>query len=264
MNCRLRFKQADPDVAEKTHMKKTTILITGASRGIGRATAERLAKNGYDVVGLARSRGEGTFPGHLMAADLSDPDTTQAALVDVTSRFEIHGLVNNLGLNILQPLGSIDLASFARVIDVNIRVSIQCAQAVLAGMKRRRRGRIVNIASRAVLGRNDHTSYGAAKAGMIGMTRTWALELAEFGITANVVAPGPTATEMFRKDSLTEYGAPNGKPLEFFTNRIPMGRLGEPDEIAAAIEFFLSDGASFTTGQVLYVCGGLSIGTAAV
>jgi 3-oxoacyl-[acyl-carrier protein] reductase len=245
-------------------MAKPAILVTGASRGIGRATVERLANGGYDVVGLARTAGEGIFPGHFFAVDLSDPAATAAALSQVTSQFEIHGLVNNLGLNILQPLGAIDFESFARVIDLNLRVSIQCAQAVLPGMKARRRGRIVNIASRAVLGRNDHSSYGAAKAGTIGMTRTWALELAEFGITANVVAPGPTATEMFRKDSLTEYGAPNGKPLEFFTNRIPMKRLGEPDEIAAAIEFFLSDGASFTTGQVLYVCGGLSIGTAAL
>ena len=78
-------------------MKKATILITGASRGIGRATAERLAKNGYEVVGLARSLGEGTFPGHLIAADLSDPDATHAALSKVTSQFEIYGLVNNLG-----------------------------------------------------------------------------------------------------------------------------------------------------------------------
>jgi 3-oxoacyl-[acyl-carrier protein] reductase len=245
-------------------MAKSAILVTGASRGIGRATAERLSHGSYEVIGLARTAGEGKFPGHFVPADLSDPAATAAALSQVTSNFEIHGLVNNLGLNILQPLGAIDFESFARVIDVNLRVCIQCAQAVLPGMKARRRGRIVNIASRAVLGRNDHSSYGAAKAGTIGMTRTWALELAEFGITANVVAPGPTATEMFRKDSLTEYGAPNGKPLEFFTNRIPMRRLGEPDEIAAAIEFFLSDDASFITGQVLYVCGGLSIGTAAL
>jgi 3-oxoacyl-[acyl-carrier protein] reductase len=246
------------------YMAKPAILVTGASRGIGRATAERLAKGNHEVIGLARSAGEGQFPGHFVAVDLSDAAATEAVLSEVTSRFDIHGLVNNLGLNILQPLGAIDFESFARVIDVNLRISIQCAQAVLPGMKQRRRGRIVNIASRAVLGRSDHTSYGAAKAGMIGMTRTWALELAEFGITANVVAPGPTATEMFRKDSLVEYGAPNGKPLEFFTNRIPMRRLGEPDEIASAIEFFLSEGASFITGQVLYVCGGLSIGTAAI
>lgn len=245
-------------------MAKATILVTGASRGIGRATAERLAKNGYEVVGVARTAGDGKFPGHFIAADLSTPESTAAAMSEVISRFEIYGLVNNLGLNILQPLGSIDPASFMKVIDVNVRVSIQCAQAVLPMMKKKKKGRIVNVSSRAVLGRADHSSYGAAKAAMIGMTRTWALELAELGITANVVAPGPTATEMFRKDSLLEYGAPNGKPLEFFTNRIPMKRLGEPDEIAAAVEFFLSDGASFTTGQTLYVCGGLSVGLAAM
>jgi 3-oxoacyl-[acyl-carrier protein] reductase len=244
-------------------VNKATVLVTGASRGIGRATVERLAKGGYQVVGFARNPGDGAFPGHFIPVDLSDSGATQAALDDVTARFEIDGLVNNLGLNVLQPLGSIDFASFGRVIDINLRTTIQCAQAVLPGMRQRRRGRIVNVSSRALLGRQDHSSYAAAKAGLIGLTRTWALELAGDGITVNVVAPGPTATEMFRKDSLTEYGAPNGKPLEFFTNRIPMRRLGEPDEIAAAIEFFLSAGASFVTGQVLYACGGLSIGNVA-
>lgn len=241
---------------------RSTVLVTGASRGIGRATAERLAAAGHQVVGFARHPGEAPFPGVFMPVDLADPKATQAALDEATGRFEIGGLVNNLGLNVLQPLGAIDIDSFARVIDVNLRTAIQCAQAVLPGMRARQHGRIVNVASRALLGRQDHSSYAAAKAGMVGLTRTWALELAAHGITANVVAPGPTATEMFRKDNLAEYGAPNGRPLEYFTGRIPMQRLGEPDEVAAVIEFFLSESSSYVTGQVLFVCGGLSIGSA--
>lgn len=244
-------------------MKQATVLITGASRGIGRATAERLAKNGAFVVGLARTAGHGTFPGHFRAVDLADRDATQAALDDVNERFEISGLVNNVGFNIGQPLETLDLATFEKIVDLNVRTSIQCALAVLPGMRRRRKGRIVNVSSRALLGREGHSSYSAAKAALIGLTRTWALELAPHGITANVVAPGQTATEMFRNNNLIEFGAPNGRPLETFTKRIPMGRLGEPDEIAAAIEFFLSDPASYVTGQVLYICGGLSLGNVA-
>jgi 3-oxoacyl-[acyl-carrier protein] reductase len=246
-----------------TAATKPTVLVTGASRGIGRATAERLALSGHEVVGLARSAGDGRFPGPFFSVDLSDADAARNALEEVTARFQIDGLVNNLGFNALSPLGSIDLSTFAKVIDINLRTAIQCAQAVLPGMRQRRRGRIVNVASRALLGRQDHSSYAAAKAGLVGLTRTWALELAAHGITANVVAPGPTATEMFRKDNLAEHGAVNGRPLAYFTDRIPMRRLGEPDEIAAVIEFFLSEGASYVTGQVLYACGGLSIGNVA-
>lgn len=241
---------------------RSTVLVTGASRGIGRATAERLAAAGHQVVGFARQPGDAPFPGVFIPVDLADAEATQAALDEAAGRFEIGGLVNNLGLNVLQPLGSIDIETFARVIDVNLRTAIQCAQAVLPGMRARQHGRIVNVASRALLGRQDHSSYSAAKAGMVGLTRTWALELAAHGITANVVAPGPTATEMFRKDNLAEYGAPNGRPLEYFTGRIPMQRLGEPDEVASVIEFFLSESSSYVTGQVLFVCGGLSIGSA--
>ncbi|MEO8740560.1 MAG: SDR family oxidoreductase [Casimicrobiaceae bacterium] len=244
-------------------MKQSAILVTGASRGIGRATAERLASSGRFVVGLARNPGDGAFPGHFQAVDLADREATRAVLDAVNERFEINGLVNNVGFNIGQPLEALDLASFEKVVDLNVRTSIQCALAVLPGMRTRRKGRIVNVSSRALLGREGHSSYSAAKAALIGLTRTWALELAPHGITANVVAPGQTATEMFRNNNLIEFGAPRGRPLEHFTNRIPMRRLGEPDEIAAAIEFFLSDGASYVTGQVLYVCGGLSIGNVA-
>ena len=244
-------------------MKQSAVLVTGASRGIGRATAERLASSGRFVVGLARSPGDGAFPGYFHAVDLEDREATGAALEVVTERFEFSGLVNNMGFNIGQPLETLDLATFERIVDLNVRTSIQCALAVLPGMRERRKGRIVNVSSRALLGREGHSSYSAAKAALIGLTRTWALELAPHGITANVVAPGQTATEMFRKANLIDSGAPRGRPLEYYTNRIPMRRLGDPDEIASAIEYFLSDGAAYVTGQVLYVCGGLSIGNVA-
>ena len=121
-------------------------------------------------------------------------------------------------------------------------------------MKARRKGRIVNLGSRAALGKAGRTVYGATKGAIVALTRTWALELGPFGITANSVAPGPIATEMFYKDNPPE--APATKAL---LSAIPIGRIGTPQDVAGAVNFLLSDDASFITGQTLYVCGGLSI-----
>lgn len=239
-----------------------TILITGASRGIGLATAKHLADAGYAVVGTARHPPEEGFPGAFYAADLSDRRATDQILANISAEHRIDGVVNNVGFNVLEPLGAVELDNFWRVIDLNVRTTIQVTQAVLPGMRERRYGRIVNISSRAVLGRRQRTSYGAAKAGIIGMTRTWALELADEGITANVVSPGATDTEMFRKNNLE--GQDGEANRQRFLADIPMRRFGTPAEIAYAIAFFLDRRASFITGQVLHVCGGSSVGTAAL
>lgn len=236
-----------------------TVVITGASKGIGLATAKHLAAEGVDVIGLARTAPQG-FPGRFIAVDLGDETATAETLAGLGSEVPVDGVVNNLGLNILEPVGTIDLDKFRKVIDLNLRTTIQVTQAFLPGMQERRYGRIVNLSSRGALGREKRSSYGAAKAGIVGMSRTWALELATARITVNVVSPGPTATEMFKRNNLENEMAEQNRRR--FLADIPMGRFGEPEEIAYAIAFFLSRGASFITGQVLHVCGGSSVGPA--
>lgn len=238
------------------------VLITGASQGIGQATARLLADQGIAVVGVARSMHEAAFPGAFHAADLSDRTATRAVLDEILAEHPVDGLVNNLGFNIVEPLGQVDIDHFQRVIDLNLRTTIEVTQSVLPGMRAKGYGRIVNISSRGALGRVGRTSYGAAKAGLIGMSRTWALELAADGITVNVVSPGPTATEMFRRNNLS---GPDARERErAFLADVPMNRFGTVDEIAFGIATFLDRRASFMTGQVLHVCGGSTIGAAPI
>ena len=139
--------------------------------------------------------------------------------------------------------------------DLNVRTAVQLTQAVIPGMKTRGWGRVVNLTSLVTVGYPERTSYGAAKAALDFCTRAWARELATTGITVNSVAPGPTETQTFRA------GSPPGSPGERrYLQAVPQGRLGQPEEIAAAISFLLSDDAAFITGQTLRVDGGGSIG----
>lgn len=233
-------------------------LITGATAGIGRATAERLARQGRPVIGLAR-RPPVAFPGVFHPVDLADRDATAAALAELTARFPIAAVVNNVGLVRPQPLGELDLDDLAAVLDLNLRPAVQAVQAVLPEMKRRNWGRIVNISSLTVLGSVHRTSYAAAKTALISFTRSWALELAASGITVNAVAPGPTETALFRANN-----PPGSEGERRYLRRVPMGRIGAPDEIAAVICFFLSEDAAFITGQTLFVDGGASLGHAQI
>lgn len=236
-------------------MTDRATLITGASRGIGRALADRLAADGETVVGLSRTRPEGDFPGAYYEVDLGDRDALADALLRIVREHPVTRVVNNAGALVAADLSGTTLDGFETEIAVNLRAALQCVQACLPEMRRQEAGRIVNVASRAITGRRKRSGYAAAKMGLIGFTRTWALELAQHGITVNAVAPGPTATEMF----LTNM--PPGSPeYEQVISGTPMRRMGKPEEAAAAIAFFLSDDASFVTGQTLFVCGGGSIG----
>ncbi len=237
-----------------------TVLITGASRGIGLATAKILAEDGFNVVGVARNAPTNSFPGDFFTGDLGDESGTDTLMAEILARHQIDGIVNNVGVNVLEPLGEVSLENFHRVIDINLRIPIQITQAALPGMKERNYGRIVNISSRGALGRENRTSYAAAKAGVVGMSRTWALELAPFGITVNVVSPGPTETEMFRKNNLEGEKAEENRRK--FLAGVAMNRFGQPEEVGYAIAVFFDRRASFITGQLLHACGGSCIGAA--
>jgi 3-oxoacyl-[acyl-carrier protein] reductase len=236
-------------------MSKPAILVTGASKGIGLAVAEKLAAQGHHVVGLARNTDGVAFPGTLLSCDMASADAVAATLPRIAGEFQIEGLVNNVGIASPQPLGGIDLATLQHVFDLNVRAAVQVTQFFVEGMKQRRQGRIVNVVSRAIHGGHDRTAYAAAKSALVGCTNTWALELAEFGITSNAVAPGPVETELFRKSR--PVGSEGEKKIHA---SIPMRRLGTPAEVASAICYLLSADAAFITGQVLGVDGGGSIG----
>ncbi|MDQ5920407.1 MAG: 3-oxoacyl-[acyl-carrier protein] reductase [Pseudomonadota bacterium] len=231
------------------------VLITGASRGIGLAISSLLSARGYHVIGIARTNAVNKFPGTFFKCDLVNLEQTELVLSQIKQEFPgISRIINNAGIALPQPLGDIDFASLQSVLDLNVRSAVQVTQAFVSSMQSAAYGRIINITSRAVLGFKNLSSYSAAKNALLGLTRTWALELAPFNITVNAVAPGPIDTGLFRQ------GNPSGSKKEAdIIAGIPLGRIGKPEEVAATIDFLLSDGAAFITGQNICVDGGGSL-----
>jgi NAD(P)-dependent dehydrogenase (short-subunit alcohol dehydrogenase family) len=228
-------------------------LVTGATKGIGRALVERLHKRGERVIGVSRNPDD-SFPDILVTADLSNPTQRRDALAGIVGQYLVTRLVNNVGFNQMQALEDITTDMYQKVMDTNLAALVDATQLVCPTMRRLGQGRIVNISSRSLLGRFGGSVYSAAKAAMVGFTRSWALELANQGITVNCVAPGPISTDMFERNN--PQGSESRKRL---TQSVPMGRMGTPDEVADLIDYLLSDGASFITGQTMFVCGGSSI-----
>ena len=234
-----------------------TTLITGASRGIGRACADRLAAAGHHIVNLDLTAPDDAFKGDSFEVDLADRGAVGACLEELTQRYEFNGLLNNVGTTGEQPLEAIELNVFDRVMEVNVVTAIQCARACIPIMKAQRFGRIVNISSELILGIAKRTAYAGTKAMLSNFARVWSLELTPFGITVNAIAPGPTNTEFFMNNN------PIGSPQrEAKLKRIAAGRFGEPEDMANMVDFLMKNESEYVTGQTLFVCGGSSVGNA--
>jgi len=237
-----------------------TAVVTGGSAGIGKAICLDLLEQGYEVVSLARRKAEIDHPKlHSIEVDLADRAATAAAAEELVSRFEVTTVVHNAGVIRAALLPEVQLSDLDALVDLHLGCAIQLVQAALPAMRARRFGRVVLLSSRAALGLATRTSYSATKAGMLGMARTWALELAPEGITVNVVAPGPIRTDMFY--DVVEAGSEKERAL---AASVPVRRLGESADVARAVRFFADPANSFVTGQVLYVCGGTSVGSLAL
>jgi 2-hydroxycyclohexanecarboxyl-CoA dehydrogenase len=238
-------------------------LVTGAGRGIGKAIAERLAAEGAKVAvadidpataaATASEIGRGAI---AVTMDVTDGASVRDAVAETAKHLgPIDVLVNNAGWDKIEPFVKSQEETWDRVIAINLKGPIRCARAVLDSMIERRSGKIVSIGSDAGrVGSSGEAVYSAAKAGVIGFGRTLAREVARYGINVNVVCPGPTNTPL-----LQETIGGNEKLMASLKQAIPLGRTGEPDDLASAVAFLASDDAGFITGQTLSVSGGLSM-----
>ncbi len=244
---------------------KRVIVVTGASRGIGRAIATALSEPGCDVIVNYNSSADaaretagaveakGAVP-HLRQFSVGDADSVREAFREITktlSRIDV--LINNAGITRDNLVAMMKPSEWEEVLDTNLKGAFLCSQAAIKPMLRQRFGRIVNITSVVgFIGNGGQCNYSAAKAGLMGFTRSLARELVSRNITVNAVAPGYITTDM------TQHMPDSAK--EGLLAQIPAGRAGTPEEVAAAVKFLASDEAAYITGQVIHVNGGMFMG----
>jgi 3-oxoacyl-[acyl-carrier protein] reductase len=240
-------------------------VVTGAARGLGAATALRLAAEGASVAVVDAT--DATETVKALAAvgadaadfvcDVSDPDAVDALRDAVLDRFgRVDVLVNNAGILRDGRLLELSVDDWRAVLDVNLASMFHTCRSFVPDMASRSYGRIVNIASRSALGSVGQVNYSAAKAGVLGLTATLAMELGPDGITVNAVGPGYFSTPMTRSIAARKEVAVDAQEAEV-ARRTPLGRVGRPEEIASVVAFLASDDASYVSGQTLYVNGGL-------
>ena len=246
-----------------------TVVVTGGGGGIGGATCRRFAGEGAQVavfdmnLEAAEKVADGIRAGGGVAqafkcniTDRAEVDAAVAATEAALGPIDV--LVNNAGWDVFKPFTKTVPAEWDKLIAINLTGALHMHHAVLPGMAARKRGRIINIASDAArVGSSGEAVYAACKGGLVAFSKTIAREHARHGITVNVVCPGPTDTALF--DDYKQGAGNPEKLMEAFTRSIPLGRIGQPDDLPGAIVFFASDAAGFITGQVLSVSGGLTM-----
>jgi NAD(P)-dependent dehydrogenase (short-subunit alcohol dehydrogenase family) len=236
--------------------RKPAALVTGGSAGIGDSICQHLLDDGYRVLNLSRRKSSRKHRNLVdRQVDLADVDATRNAVVELAARYEITSFVHNAGVIRPDFIEDVKLEDVEYLTGLHIHAGILLLQGVLESMKAAKFGRIVIVGSRAMLGLQRRTAYAATKAAQLGLVRTWAMELGEHGITANLVAPGPIVTDMF-----TDLVAEDSDQAIRLAQSLPVKRLGRPDDVARAVMFLLSPANGFITGQCLFVCGGASLG----
>jgi 3-oxoacyl-[acyl-carrier protein] reductase len=249
-----------------TQTPQRTAIVTGAARGIGAATARRLAADGLAVAVLDLEEGSAkdtvaaieAAGGRALAvgADVADAEQVQAAVTRVAGELGAPTvLVNNAGVTRDNLLFKMTDSDWDTVMGVHLRGSFLMARAVQQHMVSAKWGRIVNLSSTSALGNRGQANYSTAKAGLQGFTKTLAIELGRFGVTANCIAPGFIVSEMTR-GTAARIGQDWDEYLKMREAGIPVGRAGQVEDIAHTVSFFVSEGAGFVSGQVIYVAGG--------
>lgn len=237
-----------------------TVVVTGGSAGIGASICKHMLDAGYTVLNLSRRPSSYQHERLVdVEVDLSDMNATRSVIRNLADDYPITTLVHNAGVIRAALIEDVELADVEYVSGLHLQAAIVLLQGVLPAMKEATFGRIVLIGSRAMLGLETRTAYAATKAGQVGLVRTWALELGKYGITANVVAPGPIVTDMF-----TDVVPEESKKSRQIAASIPVKRLGRPADVAQSVMFLVSPESGFITGQTLFVCGGASLGSLAL
>jgi len=232
-------------------------VITGASGGIGAALARRVLAEGGRVVNVSDRPPPAPLGAIDRIADLTDTAATRATFAAILDEYRVTGFVHCAGIPHMAPVEAVDPEDFDKVVNLHLRAAMQCIGLLVPPMKARRHGHIVLVGSRVSLGRVRSSLYGAVKAGILGMARALAVELAPHGINVNVVSPGPVDTPLLR--IYHPAGSDRANALEA---SIPMGRIAQPEDVANAAMFFLKDESAYITGQNLFVCGGRDIAAA--